>query len=73
MNLTNLTQGAPSGQGQHPGQGQYLPPQFTVVSPQNDFGYNPHNMTNDAGNSSIGGPNPFATQAMIGLHQIPSS
>ena len=29
-------------------------------------------MTNDAGNSSIGG-NPFATQAMIGLHQIPSS
>lgn len=33
---------------------------------------NKHNMTNDAANSSIG-PNPFATQAAIGLTQLPLS
>lgn len=33
---------------------------------------NKHNMTNDAANSSMG-PNPFATQAAIGLTQLPLS
>jgi hypothetical protein len=44
-----------------------------IVSPQN-YKQNYNNVTNDAGNSSIGGgPNPFATQNQIALHQIQSS
>lgn len=60
MNQTNLTQHQ-----QNHGFGQHPPPQFSVISP-----HNPNNMTNDG---SVGGPNPFATQAMIGLNQLPSS
>lgn len=56
---------------------QHYPPTgstapFRAPVPAISPSLNKHNITNDAANSSIG-PNPFATQAMIGLTQLPLS
>ena len=71
INLTNITQGNNNynvGGFNNQNQQNILQP---LISPPNQPSYK-LNITNDAGNSSIGG-NPFATQAMIGLNQIPST